>query len=133
MGPDRKMSAHILCVYNSGDGKSDENIVQEYLPGILAHKGGSAAILSDNGTEFIKKILNEACNQLGIKRLFSNPFHSQGHEKVENDHDFLKWTLTKFLESKDLEWDKLLPLTYYCYNIFPSSNGTVSPFSLVFG
>ena len=37
---------------------SAENIVQAYLSCILAHKGGSVAILSDNGTEFKNKELN---------------------------------------------------------------------------
>ena len=30
---------------------SDENVIQAYLCGILAHKGESIAILSDNSTE----------------------------------------------------------------------------------
>ena len=38
--------------------KSAENVVQAYLSGILAHKGGIVAILSDNGAEFKNKILN---------------------------------------------------------------------------
>ena len=55
--------------------KSAENVVQAYLLGILAHKGGSVAVLNDNGTEFKGKGLNQACDQLGIRSLFSNPFH----------------------------------------------------------
>ena len=54
---------------------SAENVLQNNLPGRLAHKGGCVAILSDNGTEFKYKVSNEVCYQLGIKRLFSNPFH----------------------------------------------------------
>ena len=61
--------------------KSAENIVQAYLSNIITHKGGSVAILSDNGTEFKNKILNEVCDQLSIKRLFANPFHPQGNAK----------------------------------------------------
>ena len=34
--------------------KSSEIVVQAYLPGIPAHKGGSVTIVSDNGTEFKK-------------------------------------------------------------------------------
>ena len=94
MGFDSTMSSHILHVCNSDEGKSAENVVQSYLSGILAHKGSSVAILSDNGTEFKNKVINEACDQLGIKRLFSNPFYPQGNAKVENVHNFLKWTLT---------------------------------------
>ena len=31
--------------------KSAENVVQAYLSGIFTHKGGSIAVLSDNGTD----------------------------------------------------------------------------------
>ena len=54
--------------------RSAENVIQAYLSGILAHKSGSVAILSDNGAEFKNKVLYEECDQLGIKRLFSNSF-----------------------------------------------------------
>ena len=66
-----------------------ENVVQAHLSGILAHKGGSVAILSDSGTEFRNKVLNELCDQLDIKRLFSNPFCPQGNAEVENVHNVL--------------------------------------------
>ena len=72
--------------------KSAENVVQAYLSGILAHKGRSVAILSDNCTDFKNKVLNEVCDQLGIKRLLSNPFHPQGNAKVDHVYNFLKRT-----------------------------------------
>ena len=37
-----------------------------------------------------KKVLNEICDPLGIKRLFSHPFHPQGNARVENVHNFSK-------------------------------------------
>ena len=66
------------CTHNSDEEKSAENAVQTNLSGILTHKGRGVAIPSDNGTEF-KKVFNETCDQLGIKRLFSNQFHPQGN------------------------------------------------------
>ena len=38
----------------------------------------------------MNKVLNELCDQLGIKMLFSNLFYQQGNAKVENVHNFLK-------------------------------------------
>ena len=52
-------------------GNSAENIVQAYLSGILANKCESVAMLSDNGTGFKNKVLNEVCDQLGIKGYFA--------------------------------------------------------------
>ena len=42
---------------------SAENVVQAYLSSILTHKVGRLAILSDNGTEFKNKMLNEVFDQ----------------------------------------------------------------------
>ena len=109
-----------------------ENIFQAYLSCILAHKDRGVAIMSDNSTVYKNKILNEVYDQQGIKRLFSNPFYTKGNAKVENVHNFLKTTLTKFLDSSHLEGDELLPFTCYCYNTFPSSNDTQCPFFLMF-
>ena len=47
-------------------------------------------------------------------------------------HNFLQRTLTKFLDSSNLEWDEL-PFAFYCYNTFPGRNSTKSPFFLMFG
>ena len=46
-----------------------ENVIQTCLSGILAHKGGGVAILSNNGTEFKYKAVNDTCDQLGIRGL----------------------------------------------------------------
>ena len=69
----------------------------------FAHKGGSIAILSDNRTEFKNTTLSEACDQLGIKRIFSNLFHPKDNSRIKNAHNFLKRTLSKVLESSDIE------------------------------
>ena len=66
------------------------------------------------------------------KEVILQPVPPQGNSRIENVCNFLKQTFTKFLESCDLEWDNLLPFACYCYNIFPSSIGTESPFFLMF-
>ena len=70
------------------------------------------------------KILNEVCDQLGIKR-FGNSFCLQGNAMVENIHHFL--------DKSNLKLDEFLPPASYCYNIFPGSNNTKSLFFLMFG
>ena len=54
MGFDSNLSAHILCVCNFREEKSNENF-QAYLFGILSLKGSNVGILSGNGTEFKTK------------------------------------------------------------------------------
>ena len=108
--------------------KAEESVVQTYLSGTSTHKGGSIAILSDNGTEFKNADPIDACKKLSIKRLYSNPFHPQGNSRIEKVQYFLKITL-KFLDSNNLEWVNYFHLLVTA-PIFPSSNGTEPPSDL---
>ena len=65
------------------------------------------------------------------ERLYLNPFHPQVNSRIENVHYFLKRTLTKFLDSSNLDWDELIPFSCYYYNIFLGRNGTEPPFYLI--
>ena len=39
------------------------------------------ARISDYDTEVKNKVLNEVCDKVGVKQLFSNLFHPQGNAK----------------------------------------------------
>ena len=56
-------------------------------------------------------------DNLGIKRIYRNPYYLRGNGKIENVHIFLKWTIAKCMHGSQLEWDDALPLATYCYNI----------------
>ena len=96
--------------------KTAESMVEAYLLGVLSRTGASMVCLSDNGSE------------LGIKHIFSNSYRPQGNSHVENVHNFLKRTLTKFLSSTDAEWDRILPFACYCLNMTPKADELESPF-----
>ena len=71
--------------------KTVKSVVEVYLSGILSRARASMVCLLNNG-------------------LYSNPYRHQGNSRIENVHNFLKQTLTKFLSSSDVEWDRLLHL-----------------------
>ena len=67
---------------------------------------------------------------LGIKRIYNKPCYPIGNSRIENVHNFLKWTMAKFMHGSQLKWDDL---TTYCYNIAPPVYHLESPFYLVHG
>ena len=77
--------------------------------------------------------MNTVLKQLGIKHIFSSPYRPQGNFCIENVHNFLKRTLTKFLSSTDAEWDKILAFACYCFNMNPMADDLASPFFLIHG
>ena len=95
--------------------RTAESMVEAYLSGILSRTGASMLCLSDNGSELKNNQMNTVLKQLGIKCIFSNPYRPQGNSHIDNFHNFLKRTLTKFLSSTDAEWDRILPFACYCF------------------
>ena len=77
--------------------------------------------------------MNTILKQLGIKHIYSNPYRPQCNSRIENVHNFVKRTLTKFLSSSDAKWDKVLPFACYCFNSTPTSDDLESPFFLIHG
>ena len=113
--------------------KKAESVVEAYLSGILSRARVSMVCLLDNGSELKNSQMNTVLKQLGIKHIYSNPYQPQGNSRIENVHNFLKRTLTKFLSSLDAEWDKVLPFACYCFNLTPTSDNMESPFFLIHG
>ena len=113
--------------------KTAESVVEAYLSGILSRARASMVCLLDNGSELKNNQMNTVLKQLGIKHIYSKPYRPQGNSQIENIHNFLKRTLTKFLSSLDAKWDKVLPFTCYSFNSTPTSDDLESPFFLIHG
>ena len=113
--------------------KTADSFVEAYLSGILSRARASMVCLLDNDSELKNSQTNTILKQLGIKCIYSNPYWPQGNLRIENVHNFLKRTLTKFLSSLDAKWDKVLPSTCYCFNSTPTSDDLESLFFLIHG
>ena len=87
--------------------------------------------LLDNGSKLKNSQTKTILKQLGIICIYSNPYRPKGNLQIENVHNFLKRTLTKFLSSLDVKWDKVLPFVYYCFNLTPTSDDLESLFFLI--
>ena len=113
--------------------KTAEEVTMAYVKHILHTTSCSRFILQDNGTEFKNSQLIATFKSLGIKPIYSNPYRPQGNFRLENAHNFLKHTISKFLHNNMLEWDDILSIAAYINYIAPTVNNLGSPFFLVFG
>ena len=78
--------------------------INQYLPVHMCPR----YILSDNGIEFKNHLLDQMLKQLGIKRIFSAPYHPQSNGRLEVFHKNLKPTLKKICEKDPSNWDKYI-------------------------
>ena len=113
--------------------KNAETICAAYQDNIYCVFGGSSRMLTDNGSEFKNKEMQEVCDTLGLKHIFSPVYTPQSNGRLEGWHRFFKACIAKHIRSRGVEWDELAPLAVSAYNFFPCQSSKESPFILMFG
>ena len=113
--------------------KMAKTVLKAYMDNVYCQFGGSIKILSDNGTEFKNKLMEEVSEELGVEyKIYSPPYRPQSNGRIESFHYFLKACIAKHI-APQLEWDDIVPLACTAYKFLPNEHSRESPFFLMFG
>ena len=77
--------------------------------------------------------MDQVLKQLGIKRIFSAPYHPQSKGNWEVFHKYLKPTLKKLCEKDPSNWDHYLNQVLANFRVTPNLTTAEMPFFLVYG
>ena len=113
--------------------KNAETICEAYQDNVYCVFGRSSRMLTDNGSEFKNKEMQEVCDTLGLKHIFSPVYTPQSNRRLEGWHRFFKACIAKHIHGGGVEWDELVPLAVSAYNFFPCQSSKELPFMLMFG
>ena len=113
--------------------KNPEMICVAYWDNIFCVFGGSSRMLTDNGSEFKNNEMQEVCDTLGLKHIFSPVYTPQSNGRLEGWHRFFKACIAKHIRGRGVKWDELVSLAVSAYNFFPCQSSKESPFILMFG
>ena len=113
--------------------KMAKTVLKAYMDNVYCQFGGSIKILSDNGTEFKNKLMEEVSEELVVEyKIYSPPYRPQSNGRIESFHYFLKACIAKHI-APQLEWDDIVPLACAAYNFLPNEHSKKSPLFLMFG
>ena len=130
----------VICDYASRYPKAfplcstDDKHVAERLLEFFSRVGIPSEILTDQGSNFMSKLLAETYTMLGVRAIRTTPYHLQTDGLVERFNQTLKQMLKKVAtEPNKKDWDKILPFLLFAYREVPQASTGFSPFELVFG
>ncbi|KAL4007856.1 hypothetical protein ACER0C_001708 [Sarotherodon galilaeus] len=95
--------------------------------------GIAKEVLTDCGTNFQSKFLQQVYRLLGIKGIKTTPYHPQSDGLVERFNQTLKNMLRKFVTETGSDWDQWLPYLLFAYREVPQASTGFSPFELLYG
>lgn len=91
-------------------------------------------ILSDLGQNLIGQVMTETCKLLGVKRLYTSPYHPATDGLLEKFHSTLCKNLAMYVSTDHLDWDLYVKAIVYGYNTSVCIDSTqYTPFFLMYG
>lgn len=99
----------------------------------FARVGFPKEILTDQGTNFMSKLLRDVYKLLGIKGIQMTPYHPQKDGLTERFNQTLKQMLRKFINDTETDWGQWLPYLLSVSWEVPQASTVFCPFELLYG
>ena len=109
-----------------------ETIV-ECLVKVTAMLGVPQELLTDNGSNFMTKVMQWFCMLTGVKQKKIFPYQPQMDGMMERFNATLKILLRKLVATLKAEWDECLPYVLWAYRGTIHKTTGFSPYQLLFG
>jgi len=100
---------------------------------IVPRHGVPSQLLSDRGTAFLSKLMEEVYRLLGLKKVNTTAYHPQTDGLVERFNRTLTDMLAKKVSRSGKDWDVQLPYVLFAYRATNQQSTQESPFYLMYG
>ena len=99
---------------------------------IFLKHGLPEELISDNGTEFINKVIKGITAAYGVKHIRSSPYHPKGNAFVENRHRHYNAVLKIACNKFGMSWPTAIHFANWALNVRPYRGTHVSPYELMY-
>ncbi|CAF4494701.1 unnamed protein product, partial [Didymodactylos carnosus] len=100
---------------------------------LILKYGTPRAILTDNGTHFTAKMMDELFKRVGVTHLYSTPYHPMTNGQVERFNATMDAKIASLSNDRRTNWDEQLPFVTFNYNTSIHSTTGIIPFELMHG
>ena len=107
--------------------------VAEALMDMYSRLGIPEEVLSDLGTQFVSKCMDEVSRLLSIIRLTTTPYHPICNGLVERFNGTLKKMLRRLCNKQPCQWHRFVNPLLFAYGKAPQEATGFSPFELLNG
>ncbi|XP_022032502.1 uncharacterized protein LOC110933596 [Helianthus annuus] len=100
---------------------------------IICRFGLPLYLVSDNGTQFTDRVLQDWCAELQIQQIFTSVAHPQGNGQVERANRSLLDGIKRRLGYEGSSWVEELANVLRAHRTMPKTSNSETPFSLTYG
>ena len=114
------------------DQKAD-TVAKAFVTQIITRHGTPKQLITDQGTNFMSRVMKETCKYLGIEKIHTTPYHPQSNGMIERSHRVFKDILSHYVSKSQQDWDEFIPYVLMAYRMNIHNSTGYSPFFLLHG
>ena len=109
-------------------------VAKAFFQHVICRHGCPRELLSDRGTNFLSKVVQETCKLLNVLPLHTSSYNPRCNGLEERWHATLAQMLSMYVDKNQKDWDEYLPAVCFAFRASPSARtSNHSPFLLVHG
>lgn len=110
-----------------------ESVAKIFINEVVCRHSAPAELLTDQGQNFRSSLVQEICNYLKTKKIFTAPYNPKCDGLTERFNKTLCHMLAAYSDANQTNWDLYLPLVLYAYRTSEQSSTNISPFEALYG
>lgn len=112
---------------------TEKNLTKFIREHINYRFGIPQSLISDNALQFDNQAVRDLCDQFGINKDFSAPYHPQSNGQVKAVNKIITTTLKRRLDALKGRWAAELSLVLWSYRTTARAATGETPFSMAYG
>ena len=109
------------------------DIIADTLADFISRHGIPSVLITDQGSNFMSEPITKLYKRLGIKHIFTTPYHPEGNGASEKSHDTLLNALSHIVHSNQTDWDTKLKFALLSMRTSLHSATQFTPSSVIYG
>ena len=110
-----------------------ETVANAFVEQFVCRFGTPREVFTDQGRDFESRLFHCMCNELGIRKTRTSPFHPQSDGMVERFNRTMECMLTSFVSADQRDWDIHLPFLTMAYRSTEHESTKLTPNMLMLG
>ena len=111
--------------------KSANAVGQIFVDAMIPRHGCPLVLLSDNGTEFVNRVVKEICSVYVIARITTSPYHPAANGKIERIHRVWNDIVAKLAKGDMSHWETFIPAALMAIRMSTHESTKYTPFYLM--